>query len=149
MLQAIKKALRRTPLTRLVKAARDRSILRQWQEQGRPIPSPSAFKPRVAREYGKRFCLRNFIETGTYQGEMAAAQQQSFSRIVSIELDVELFRKAKAQFAAASHITILQGDSSQVLRQVVQEVEGPCLFWLGAHYSGGITARGTSETPII
>ena len=149
MLQIIKKVLRRTPLAWLVKAARGRSILRQWQEQGRPVPPPPAFKQSVVREYGKRFRLRNLIETGTYQGEMAAAQQRSFSRIVSIELDAELFRKAEAQFAAASHITILQGDSSQVLRQVVQEVAGPCLFWLDAHYSGGITARGTRETPII
>jgi len=28
-------------------------------------------------------------------------------------------------------------------------VEKPCLFWLDGHYSGGNTAKGEKETPIM
>ena len=69
--------------------------------------------------------------------------------IISIELDTELFERAKAEFAVFDHITLLHGDSGQLLAEVVASVDAPALFWLDAHYSGGITARGTQETPIL
>jgi len=28
-------------------------------------------------------------------------------------------------------------------------INEPCLFWLDAHYSGGVTAQADSETPIV
>lgn len=149
MFQAIKKMLRRTPLQFWVMAARNRAAVRQWNEQGRPVPPPPTFKQSIVRMYGKRFHLQNLVETGTYQAEMVAAQRKHFRRIVSIELDAELFRSAEARFASTDHITILQGDSSQILPAVTQELTDPCLFWLDAHYSGGITARGLLDTPIV
>ena len=35
------------------------------------------------------------------------------------------------------------------LQELVNKLTSPCLFWLDAHYSGGITSKGKSETPII
>ena len=32
---------------------------------------------------------------------------------------------------------------------MIQEIEGPALFWLDGHYSGGGTAKGEMCTPII
>lgn len=149
MLEVIKKTLRRTPLASVVTAGRNRSAIRQWEEAGRPVPPPPAFKQSVVRLYAQRFRLQNLVETGTYQAEMVAAQQQRFQRIVSIELDSKLFQSAEARFAQVGNVTILQGDSSQVLPGVVKELTEPCLFWLDAHYSGGITARGGLDTPIV
>ena len=48
----------------------------------------------------------------------------------------------------AKHITILHGDSGEVLEQVLARINKPCLFWLDGHYSGGVTAKGSLETPI-
>jgi hypothetical protein len=31
---------------------------------------------------------------------------------------------------------------------LVNKLEGPALFWLDGHYSGGYTARGEEDTPI-
>ena len=44
---------------------------------------------------------------------------------------------------------ILQGDSTDVLPEVVEKMDEPTLFWLDGHYSGGITASGEQETPIV
>jgi hypothetical protein len=44
---------------------------------------------------------------------------------------------------------VLQGDSGKVIARVMQEVSQPVLFWLDAHYSGGITARGELDSPIF
>jgi hypothetical protein len=43
---------------------------------------------------------------------------------------------------------VLQGDSTQVLREVLSRIEEPCLFWLDAHYSGKGTALADCETPV-
>jgi hypothetical protein len=41
------------------------------------------------------------------------------------------------------------GNSSKVLPKIIKEIEEPCLFWLDAHYSEGITVKGDKETPIM
>ena len=47
------------------------------------------------------------------------------------------------------HVYILQGDSTHVLSAILGKISQPCLFWLDAHCSGGQTARGELETPIM
>ncbi len=53
------------------------------------------------------------------------------------------------RFARYGHIFILHGDSGQVLPEILAGITGPCLFWLDAHCSGGVTARGDCETPVV
>ena len=89
------------------------------------------------------------METGTYLGDMVAAQLRAFSRIYSIELDPGLAEAARVRFAPWPHVSILQGDSATVLPVVLRDIDRPCLFWLDGHYSGGITARGDRVTPIV
>jgi hypothetical protein len=36
-----------------------------------------------------------------------------------------------------------------VLLTVLQKLREPTLFWLDGHWSGGITAKGEKETPIV
>ena len=43
----------------------------------------------------------------------------------------------------------MYGDSIDVLPEILAKIEQPCLFWLDAHYSGGVTAKGKKETPIL
>ena len=42
----------------------------------------------------------------------------------------------------------MQGDSGNVLNQLVPELNSAALFWLDGHYSGGQTAKGEKECPI-
>jgi hypothetical protein len=111
--------------------------------------STDEVKQSTVRQYGERFHLTAFIETGTYEGEMVEAVKTSFRAIYSVELDSALFERSKSRFALDEHITILRGDSSEILPQLLPELRVPSLFWLDAHYSRGITARGELETPIM
>jgi hypothetical protein len=79
---------------------------------------------------------------------MVAAQQRNFSRIYSIELDHVLYQAAKERFSSNPSVTIIEGDSGLVLPKLLDEIAGPCLFWLDGHYSAGVTAKGDRDTPI-
>jgi len=124
-------------------------VIRAWEMAGRPLPPPDVLKQRNLRRAAEAHGLRIFVETGTFDGQMVEAMRNHFDRIYSIELSREYCDAARRRFAASRHIDFLLGDSGVVLRSVVASLEGPALFWLDAHYSGGITARGAIDTPII
>lgn len=120
-----------------------------WEQQGRPVPPPHGIKILVVREYGARFGLRTLIETGTFHGDMLHGVKYLFDPIYSIELDFHLHEAAKVQFAPYGNIKLLQGDSGEMLGPLLANLREPALFWLDGHYSGGITARGSRDTPIV
>jgi hypothetical protein len=101
------------------------------------------------KEYAQKFNIETFVETGTYLGQMIDATKENFKEIVSIELDKNLFERAKNRFSGYKNITILQGDSSELLPGYIQNIRKPILFWLDAHYSAGFTAKGKLNTPIM
>lgn len=131
------------------KLADNRKLVREWERQGEPVPPPHLIKQQIIREHARRFGLKTLIETGTYLGEMVEAMSRVFQRIYSIELDPTLFAQARDKFQKHRHITILQGDSGEVLPEVLAQVIEPSLLWLDSHYSGGNTAKGKLETPIM
>ncbi len=80
---------------------------------------------------------------------MIEAQRENFRCIVTIELASALYDAARLRFASFNHIHVLNGDSATMLPEAIRLVDGPVLYWLDAHYSGGVTARGDMETPIL
>jgi len=148
MLNSIKQALKKTLPDDVIKFRRDLEARRAWEKQGRPSPPPHIVKEELIRNYAQKFNTHVLIETGTYLGDMVHAMKKTFSRIVSFELDQQLAAQARTRFAADSHIEIIQGDSGRLLGDLLKTIAEPCLFWLDGHYSGGITAKGSLETPI-
>jgi hypothetical protein len=140
-------------LTRLTNSWREYLGVRverlKWQLAGRPVPPPHSFKVQVVQQYARRFKTPVLVETGTYRAQMIKGVHSSFHLIHSIELGVELHALASVATAALANVILWQGDSSTVLPQILSTLGGPCLFWLDAHYSGGETARGSSDTPIL
>lgn len=123
-------------------------ILKRWRLKGSPYPPPALFKQKLVQQYGRTYKLQILVETGTAKGKMVRASRDHFSHIISIELDPRLHLQARAQFAADDHIILLQGDSSQVLPDVLETLSEPALFWLDAHEMiGGI--RPPQVTPIL
>jgi hypothetical protein len=120
-----------------------------WNLRGKPAPPPHVVKQRTIKGYQKRFGLNVFVETGTYLGEMIDALKSSFRELYSIELSEELHRRAEGRFAADRHVHIMRGDSSDVLPVILERVSEPCLFWLDGHFSGGITAQGALDFPVL
>ena len=123
-------------------------MIRLWQEQGRPLPPPAAVKRETLRQYAAKYGLNTLIETGTQHGDTVYFLKRKFSKIVTIELDRELHRKAVQRFAKDKHIECRRGDSGEILYQVVAQLLEPSLFWLDGHYQGGNAARGDKDTPI-
>ncbi|MFA5359789.1 MAG: glycosyltransferase family 10 [Patescibacteria group bacterium] len=120
-----------------------------WRINGKPVPPPQFIKQRIIKNYAKKFDIKIFIETGTYQGDTVMSVKNKFNKIYSIELNQALFEKAQNRFVAYPHIHILQGDSPKVLPSILSLIDEPALFWLDGHYSGGITSKGNLNTPII
>ncbi|MDZ4861537.1 MAG: hypothetical protein SGI88_21400 [Candidatus Hydrogenedentes bacterium] len=113
------------------------------------IPVPKKLKIRTIEEYARRFELKVFVETGTYKGDTIQATRHLFDEVHSIELSERLASDATLRFTHDPRITIHQGDSGEKLSQVLSNLTRPTLFWLDAHYSAGVTARGELDSPIM
>lgn len=118
-----------------------------WIASGRPVPPPPLVKRAVIRRAGRG--LPYFVETGTHKAETLLAVAGSFDRLWSIELDPGLYGSAVEKTEQLDHVSVLQGDSSVVLPEVLEVLPGPALFWLDGHWSGGGTARADLDTPIV
>ncbi len=121
----------------------------EWQLRGRPAPPPHVVKQRAIKHYQRRFGLNVFVETGTYLGEMVEAVKSSFKEVYSVELSRELCEQARVKFAADKNVHIIEGDSADVMPEILSKISEPALFWLDGHFSGGITAQGLLDYPII
>lgn len=145
---SLKDVLQRIPIYTAVRRYRERRRYREWLHAGKPAPPPSLVKQQTVKEFAKHFGVPVFVETGTYLGDMVDAVENCFEEIYSVELGEELYRAAARRFRKSPKVTILLGDSGQVLSQLLPRIQKPCLFWLDGHYSAGITAKGELETPI-
>lgn len=148
MLEKIKARLGQTWIGGLHEYLHRLKESRDWIRNGRKGSPPHLVKQKIVRKYARLFHCGVLIETGTYLGDMVHAMRRDFKEIHSIELSVDLFEKAKRRFASHSHIHLYNGNSGDILQAILRESHEPCLFWLDAHYSAGITAKGDRDTPI-
>lgn len=128
---------------------RARKEVYAWMRAGRPVPPPHAVKQMTLRAYADRFGLRVLVETGTYYGDMVAAMEPDFERIYSIELGADLHQRAVDRFRGHEEVVLIHGDSGAELGHLSPHLGQPALFWLDGHYSAGVTARGSKDTPIV
>jgi hypothetical protein len=91
------------------------------------------------------------VETGTYLGEMVRAHLSTFEEIYSIELDTCLYEAAQKRFKSHKHVHVIQGDSGIELTHLIEQKSSlnNVLFWLDGHFSAGITAKASKDTPIV
>lgn len=103
----------------------------------------------VIRAYGKHFQMQILVETGTNDGGTPWMLRNDFQEIFTIELGEDLWSDAVQRFAEYPHIHCIRGDSGEVLPHLLPQLKQPALFWLDGHYSGGITAHGDLDTPVV
>lgn len=106
-------------------------------------------KEKVILAYAKMYSTGTFVESGTLYGEMVEAMREVFRQIYSIELQHDYFISAKNKFEPFPHIHIIQGDSGKVLPSILGKLEEATLFFLDGHYSGGATAQGDKDCPLL
>ena len=136
----------------LKKLLKNPLIYKAWWFIGKNDPRSLPSKKKkydLVKFYGKKFGIKTLVETGTFQGRMILAVKDCFKKIYSIELDEFLYCKAFEKLKKYKHINLFHGDSSIVLPRIIKEINEPILFWLDAHYSGGITSKGKENTPIL
>lgn len=91
-----------------------------------------------------------FVESGSNRGDgVQMAINSGFFKVYSIELDRDLYQFCQTRFMDNPNVHIFQGDSGAILYEVIKEINTPITFWLDGHYSGGKTAKGKSNSPIL
>lgn len=98
---------------------------------------------------GKQRIPEVFVETGTYKGNTTARMARHFRDVHTIELSEELYRRASDRFENQSNVTCHHGSSPDVLRSLAPTIDEPAIFYLDAHWSGGVTAHGEVEVPLL
>jgi len=94
------------------------------------------FRIRTLNKYAEATAYDVAVETGTLFGDSALRLSKYFSRVYTIEINRELFERASARFKGNDRVRVLFGDSKLVLRDLVKDIDEPCLFYLDAHFSG-------------
>lgn len=116
---------------------------------GSPVPPPHQVKVYWLRWFQRSYALETLVETGTYEGTTVAALLNQFEQIYTIELNYTLWKRAHDRFLKYPHVRVIQGDSGDVLPTILARTADRCLLWLDGHFSGGETARGRKDTPIV
>ena len=93
------------------------------------------------RENFKEFPI--FIETGTFHGETIFSMERFFNKLYTIEINEYLYNNAKSKYYG-NKINFIFGDSSNEIRNILEQCDDKILFFLDAHYSGD----GTGNTKI-
>ncbi len=121
------------------------------------IPSYESKRSIILKLALKYRCSAYFIETGTYMGDTLEVLKSNFDKLISIELSSDLASRASKRFFNEPHISIIHGDSSSQLSEIISSIDKGILFWLDGHYSSEfwvndeyiITAKGEKHTPIL
>ncbi len=90
-----------------------------------------------------------YIETGTYMGDRIKSILNNYNNIYSIELSDKWYNYNKKQFINNENVKILLGDSKKILSELLNTINEPITIYLDAHYSGGTTAFGEEEVPLL
>lgn len=97
---------------------------------------------------------KTFVETGTYLGQTVelVRRTRKFEKIISIELNDELWSKADKYFKSEPHIEIQHGDSvDQMVKicEALKNADEAATFWLDAHASGPLSGGKTGPSPLV
>ena len=128
MFQKTKNIITKTFLYDIIKYTFERKRLREWSKKGRCATLEHLVNQRVVKGYAKKFSIGILIEIGTYSGDMIDATENTFGKIISIEVNRTLYKSAEKKFSRFSHISVIQGASKDVLPDILSNITRPCLF---------------------
>jgi hypothetical protein len=106
---------------------------------------PESIVNRLLQNYS----ITTFVETGTYRGTTTVWASRNFNKVYTIEKSEDLWKAAKSKFSELNNVNFLLGDSREIIKSLVSELNPPILFWLDAHWSGGVTYGEEDECALI
>lgn len=96
-----------------------------------------------------RFKLRNFVETGTYEGRTALLASTLFEVVHTIEIDKHMYNnRAIQETKDCPKITRHLGSSVDVIPKILPSLQDKTLFYLDGHWCGEVPVTGT-ECPVL
>ncbi|GHV56133.1 hypothetical protein AGMMS49579_20350 [Spirochaetia bacterium] len=109
----------------------------------------------LALFFYKNHNAKYFVETGTYMGGTAYWASNIFKNVVTIEIVEEIYNKTKEAYKNVANIRFMNGKSTIILPEIITQLnqelldDERILFWLDAHYSGGVTGGENLQCPLI
>jgi len=107
---------------------------------------PPYLLPAAARALGPGATA---VETGTFRGDSALRFADIFGSCTTIERSVALGERARNRFATDARITLLIGNSRELLPIALPKAEQPCFIWLDAHGVYDCTSADSEENPLL
>lgn len=89
-----------------------------------------------------------FVETGTYMGETILRFEDEFEKLYTIELSDSLHADFIKKNYNKNKIISILGDSSEKLKDVIDNLNDKTIFFLDGHYSSCGTAKGKKDVPL-
>jgi hypothetical protein len=84
--------------------------------------------------YFKDYPNSVYVETGSYEGSsIDLALQAGFTDIRAIEIDAASVYHCRERFSHKP-VIMFQGDSAEILWDVIKGIETPITFWLDSHW---------------
>lgn len=92
-----------------------------------------------------------FIETGSHIGRcIDIALEVGFKEIHSVELSTKFYIHCMKKFRNNKNVFLYHGDSSKKMNEMLSKVRGKSkTIFLDAHFSGGNTAKGKKNSPLM
>jgi predicted O-methyltransferase YrrM len=124
------------------------AALRHFDAGAVELPPPRAKRRHLLKLFRERE-HECFVESGTYLGDTVDFFLPHARRIVSVEMDEELWRRASQRFGKQPQVEVVRGDAEQEIPRIVGALGEPALIWLDGHYSGEGTAHGEQAEPAV
>jgi hypothetical protein len=120
----------------------------RWLLRGFKSPSPQWVKIRLL--LSQMIPGVTWLETGTYLGDTTRNLAKKSELVLTIEPSKELHDFASWRLRRKKNVRLLLGTSEEHFYQSLLDVEKRSLnIWLDGHYSGDVTFKGASNTPIV
>ena len=100
----------------------------------------------LIRDY---FSIKTFIETCTYKGKTSIWAAGNFEKVYTIENSKELFENTSNKLRRFENIRCLFGNSAMQLKNLVEAIKQPAIFWLDAHWCGSNTYGSNDPCPLL
>lgn len=86
------------------------------------------------RRYHDRHGFASALETGTHKAETTRGLARLFSKVWTVEVDINYFLQSRAALAGCPHVTLRLGNSPDAIRSLLPEFRYPLFAFLDAHW---------------
>lgn len=85
-------------------------------------------------ELCKKFDIKKFIETGTFEGGSVLRVSSFFEEVISIEANTANYNKSIENTKHLQNVKLYHGNSPEILDKILKEKDDKIFFFLDAHW---------------